>query len=96
LPPVTRTLPLGSRVAVCQDRAVRMDPALLQALAAGSNSSALAVIENAALLPPATNTLPSASSVAEWVLRPTDGLPADRQVPDTGSKSSALRAAGLV
>src|SRR5206468_2134282 len=61
-PPATSTLPEGSSVAVCKERAARTLPVVLQLPVAGSYSAAL--LKSLPLTPPATSTLPEGSSVA--------------------------------
>ena len=67
LPPVcptaTSTLPLGSNVAVCKERAMLRLPVAVQVPLAGSYSSAL-VKTTPVPCPPATSTLPLGSNVA--------------------------------
>src|SRR5205807_523710 len=61
-PPATRTLPFGSKVAVCPSRSVLRSAVRFHVPAAGSYSSAL--LKDLLLsLPPATRTLPLGSSV---------------------------------
>ena len=62
LPPVIRTLPLASKVAVCPTRAVDIDPVGLNEPVAGSYSSAEAKPQPSR--PPAIRTFPLASKVA--------------------------------
>ena len=62
-PAATRTMPLGSKVAVCQKRAVFRLPVTVQVPLAGAYSSALAKALKP-LIPPATRTMPLESKVA--------------------------------
>ena len=64
-PPGSRTIPLGSKVAVSSSRAVLGLPVGVQVPLGGSYNSALArgaVTPN----PPATSTIPLGSKVAVW------------------------------
>jgi hypothetical protein len=62
LPPVIRTLPLGSKVAVCPTRALDIDPVELNEPLPGSYNSA--DVKPQPSWPPAIRTLPLASKVA--------------------------------
>src|SRR3990172_8457708 len=90
-PPVTRTVPSGSSVAVWFRRGVTMLPVAFQVPVCGSYSSAAASTSRFGPLPkpPATSTLPSGSSVAVWYLRPVTMFPVAVQVPLSGSYSAA-------
>src|ERR1035437_3457664 len=68
LPPAIRTLPLGSRLAVCRARASVIDPVRAKAPVAGSKISAVAQGRPEAT-PPAIRTRPSFNSVAVAKLR---------------------------
>ena len=63
-PAATSTLPLGSTVAVCLQRAVLRLPVALHVPLAGSYSSVLLRTRLLVLYPPATSTLPLGSNVA--------------------------------
>jgi hypothetical protein len=62
-PAATRTMPLGSKVAVCSKRAVFRLPVKVQLPLVGSYSSALAKALKP-VIPPATRTMPLGSNVA--------------------------------
>jgi hypothetical protein len=62
-PPATRTIPLGSKVAVCSWRAVLRLPVAVQLPLAGLYSSALAKVPLTPV-PAATNTSPLGNKVA--------------------------------
>jgi hypothetical protein len=65
-PAATRTMPLGSKVAVCSKRAVFRLPVSVQVPLAGAYSSALAKALTP-LIPPAIRTMPLDSKVAVWI-----------------------------
>src|SRR4051794_34837369 len=89
-PPVTRTLPLLSSVAVCEYRVVLIGEAADHVLLAGSyNSAELGSPQQ----PPATRTLPLLNSVAVWRYRCTLMLGAADHVLVAGSYSCALAVA---
>jgi hypothetical protein len=79
VPPVIRTLPLASKVAVCPTRAVDMDPVELNELVAGSYSSADSKPKPPR--PPVIRTLPLASKVAVWQHRALDMDPIELNEP---------------
>ena len=94
-PPATRTMPLGSKVAVWFSRASLRLPVVVQLPLAGSYSSALA--EGLKLLssPPATRTMPLGSKVAVWNRRAVLRLPVKLQVPLAGSSLLDNLATGI-
>src|SRR6266571_3263912 len=77
VPPATRTLPLGRRVAVWPARFWDMLPAEDHVFVVGSYSSA----EETPPYPPATRTLPFRSSVAVWLLLGAAIVPAEFHSP---------------
>ena len=79
VPPVIRTLPLASKVAVCPTRAVDMDPVELNEPVPGSYSSADPTPEPPS--PPVTRTLPLASEVAVCADRSVDMDPVELNEP---------------
>src|SRR5579859_6336592 len=87
-PPVTRTWPLGSRVAVCCSRGACIEPVTDHVPVAGLYSSASLRSEQKSssqlLNPPATSTCPSGSRVAVARSRPSVMLPVALQVPVAG------------
>jgi hypothetical protein len=91
MPPVIRTLPPASKVAVCPYRGLDMDPVELNEPVAGSYSSAeaktLGMIPP--VVPPVISTLPLASIVAVWAIRAVDMDPVELNEPVAGSYSSA-------
>ncbi len=93
-PPVTRTSPPGSRVAVCCSRPACIEPVFAQVPLPGLYSSELAVSlqksSSQVVNPPVTSTRPVRSSVAVCSIRPMCMLPVFAQVPVAGSYSSAL------
>src|SRR3990170_787770 len=98
-PPVTSTLPFGSKTAVCIQRAAVMFPVAVKVPTPdeGSNNSALDLTSQLSVLrhlsPPVTSTFPLDSSVAVCWARSVVMLPVEIKVPvmpDDGSYSSAL------
>ena len=68
-PPVTRTRPSGSRVAVCPKRASARVPAGLKDRSPGRTARHHPARSNRSRLPATTRTLPSAKRVAVWSFR---------------------------
>jgi hypothetical protein len=81
LPPVIKTLPLGRRVAVCDDLPMVIAPVAAKVPVAGSYNSALERGESELALPPAIKTLPFVSKVAVCPLRSVIILPVEVNVP---------------
>ena len=86
MPPAMSTLPLGSRVAVCESRGAASLPEVrLKVPVAGSYSSAESLTD-VELCPPTIRTLPLGSKVAVWRWRSIDICPAAAvKLPAAGS-----------
>lgn len=94
-PPVIRTLPSGSSVAVCMWRGVFMSPVAVNVRVEGSYNSELAHTGQSltTVKPPAIKTLPLVSNVAVWFCRGTFKFPVGVNVPgDCASPTGTLAA----
>ena len=91
IPPVTRTSPLVSLVAVWSSRFECILAVGVKTPVEGSNNSAVAVTPVPApeVAPPVTNTAPVVSNVAVCDERSTDMLPVSVKVAVPGLNSSA-------
>src|SRR5215470_14451092 len=99
-PPATSTVPLGSRVAECESRAMRSLPAVSNKLLVGSYISALSRETGAAgappptgaviCVPPSRRTLPLGRRVAVWCARAWTSDPVELNRPEAGSNRSAV------
>src|SRR5215472_11556466 len=98
-PPVIKTFPVFSRVAVCPSRGRVIEPVALNVLVDGSYSSALerAVARESfplGVYPPAIRTFPSGSKVAVCPARAVIIVPVRANLPVSGSYNSALAQTG--
>src|ERR1041385_6184505 len=91
MPPVTRTEPSFSNVAVCPVREIDISPAYVKVGLAGSKTSAdeLVEVEHQPSPPPVSKTVPSLSSVAVCMSRPLVIWPSNVNVDVAGSNNSA-------
>jgi hypothetical protein len=89
-PPVTRTVPFASKVAVAPKTPVGKLAAADHEFVVGLYSSALETMLFEGSKPPTTSTNPFGSNVAVCAVRATSMFPAGDQVLDAGSYSSAL------
>jgi hypothetical protein len=87
-PPVTRTRPSFSSVALCPEHSVTSPPVAARDQVAGSSSVAHGT-EIPACTPPAISTMPLLSKVAEYPVRDSVKFPADEKASATGSYTSA-------
>ena len=96
VPPDTRTMPLGSRVAACLKRPVDRSPVGVHVSVSGEKTKVVPRAEKSAESPPTRRTLPSLKVVVVWLDRP-DGRPVVVvQVPAIGSKISQLLVGGSI
>src|SRR5438128_4046646 len=90
IPPASKTVPLGSKVAVAERCAVFIELVAVQIPRDGSNNSAAARLLRLLSRPPAMSTFPLGSSVAVWLWRFVVMGAISVHVPLSGSYSSAL------
>src|SRR5205807_2229478 len=88
-PPAINTFPLGSSVAVWNQRPMDMFPTAVNEFVDGSKVSAVFTRVPSVLTPPVISTKPLGSSVAVWLAR-VEVMPDVATEPDKGSNTSAL------